>query len=91
MHDELVSRRLESLAMVEETLDAERLSEEQMASWMKVINDLRLVLGTRLDVHEDDDPTKPLDPADPDAPVAALYWFLSYLLEATVEAMSGSL
>ena len=56
---------------------------------MKVINDLRLVLGTTLDVHEDDDPAQQLDDEDPQAPLRAMYWFLSYLLESTIDALSG--
>jgi Domain of unknown function (DUF2017) len=88
MREELVNRRLESLAMVEATVDAERLTEEQLNSWMKVINDLRLVIGTSLDVQEDDDPGQQLDPGDASAPMRAMYWFLSYLLESTIDALS---
>jgi len=91
MREELISRRVESLTLVEETAGADRLTEEQLTAWMKVINDLRLVLGTRLDVREDDDPTEPLDPDDPMTAVRGLYWFLSYLLEAAVDALSGAL
>jgi hypothetical protein len=88
MREELVNRRLESLAMVEATVDADRLSEEQLNAWMKVINDLRLVIGTSLDVQEDDDPAQQLAPDDPLAPMQAMYWFLSYLLEASIAALS---
>jgi hypothetical protein len=89
MRGELVNRRLESLAVVDETIDAERLSEEQLTAWMKVLNDLRLVLGTSLDVKDDDDGSESLAPDDPKAPMMSLYWFLSYLLEATIEALSS--
>lgn len=91
MRDELVNRRLESLAVVEATLDAEQLSEEQLTAWMKVINDLRLVLGTRLDITDDEGPETDLASDDPRSPMVALYWFLSYLLEAAVDALSGGL
>lgn len=91
MRDELIRRRMESIATVEATADAERITEEQMAAWMRVINDLRLVIGTQLDVQEDDDPSQGLDPDDPATPLRELYWFLSYLLEATVDALSGAL
>jgi uncharacterized Fe-S cluster-containing MiaB family protein len=87
MREELVNRRLESLAIVEATVDADRLTEEQLTAWMKVINDLRLVIGTSLDVQEDDDPGQRLDSDDPQAPLRAMYWFLSYLLESTIDAL----
>lgn len=91
MRDELVSRRLEALAVVEATVDAERLDEAQLNAWLRILNDFRLVLGTVLDVREDEDPDARLDPDDPQSPTMALYWFLSYLLENAVEALSGSL
>ena len=87
---DLTGRRLEALDVMEETVDATRLTEEQLASWMGALNDLRLVLGTRLDVSEDDYET-PIDDDDPDAPAWALYGYLGWLLEAVVEAMSSSL
>jgi hypothetical protein len=89
MREELVTRRLESLATVEATVDADRLTQDELTAWMKVLNDIRLVLGTSLDVHEDDDPGQQLDADDPQAPLRGLYWFLSYLLESTIDALSG--
>ena len=88
MKDELLGRRLEALALLEETLDARVLAEEQLLVWMRVINDFRLVLGTMLDVGEDDDPTD-IDTDDPQAPVRAAYWYLGGLLQAILEALDG--
>ena len=51
--DDLTAGRLESLRVLEETADAERLDDEQMDAWLHALNDLRLVLGTRLDVSEE--------------------------------------
>jgi hypothetical protein len=90
MREELIKRRLESLSVVEDTVDATHLTEEQVLMWMRVINDIRLILGTKLDVSEDnEDATASLHPTDPRAPLAALYWFLSFLLESTIEALQG--
>jgi hypothetical protein len=72
--------------VVEETLHVERLEEEQLLGWMGALNDLRLVLGTRLDVSEETDPL--LDPDDPDQPAMAIYAYLGYLLETIVEAVA---
>ena len=87
---DLTSRRLEALDLLESTVDEERLTEEQMAGWMGALNDLRLVLGTRLDVSEDDYGVEVPDD-DPDAQAWAVYGYLGYLLEAVVEARSSAL
>jgi hypothetical protein len=84
--DRLVDRRRAAIADLVATAEAEEVSRQQLESWMTVINDLRLVLGTRLDVSEDDEP---LDPAHPDAPTMELYRLLGYLLEEIVEALNG--
>jgi hypothetical protein len=85
--DSLLSQRLDSLRVLEETVDAERLTEEDLNSWLGALNDLRLVLGTRLDVTEDTY-GEPLDPADPRAPELALFAYLSWLQEQAVAALS---
>ena len=88
MGDELRSRHLAALAVLEETVDADRLTAEQAAGWLAALNDLRLVLGTRLDVSEEmlgDD----VDPEDPDAPALALYGYLSWLQDQVVEALAS--
>ena len=88
MREELVNRRLESLGVVEETIDAELITEEQLMAWLKVINDLRLVIGTRLDVTEDRDLTpETVAPDDPRLPLIVQYWFLLYLLDGTLRAL----
>ena len=85
MHDDLVERKLAAAAVVEETVDQRRVSEDELLSWMGALNDLRLVLGTRLDVTEDPDDA-PADDA-PDAPVYALYSYLGWLQEQVVAAL----
>ena len=84
--DELRERRRAALDTLLATVDATNLDEEQLTAWMGAINDLRLVLGTRLDVSEDMDPVP--DPADPDAPMLVLYGYLGYLLETIVDALA---
>jgi hypothetical protein len=56
---------------------------------MRSFNALRLVLGTRLDVSEDDEPH--IDPEDPDAPAWALYYFLSALVAELVDVLATDL
>jgi hypothetical protein len=49
----LLDGRLQAASTVESTSDAETLTEEQLLQWLAVVNDLRLVLGTRLEVTEE--------------------------------------
>src|SRR3954469_3349921 len=86
VRDSLADRRRASIELVLATIDAQELDEEQLTAWMHAVNDLRLVLGTRLDVSEDTEPEP--EPDDPDGPLLVLYGYLGYLLEAIVEALS---
>ena len=88
MHDDLLEHHRQALTVMEETIDADRLDEEQVVSWLSALNELRLVLGTNLDVSEG---TEPVAPSDPRAPGLALYGYLSWLEEQVVEALADSL
>jgi hypothetical protein len=89
MRDELAQSRAASIQTVREVLDVEDpLTERQLYAFMTVLNSLRLVLGTLLDVDEVDD----LDLIPEDSPAygqAQLYEYLGWLLEWTVSALSG--
>src|SRR3954454_18623705 len=87
MRRELLERHRASLDVVERTVDAEVLSEDELSAWMAALNQLRLVLGTRLDVTEDME--QPADD-DPAARAYALYAYLSFLQDQVVSALSGS-
>jgi hypothetical protein len=86
--EELQSGRLAAVDDIEATVDADVLTADQLTSWMHAINALRLVLGTMLDVSEDDQPFD-YDPDDPDAANMALYGYLGVLLEEIVAAQLG--
>jgi hypothetical protein len=84
--DDLTSQRLSAIGAMEGSIDAERLTEDQLLAWLGVLNDLRLVLGTRLDISEEtteDDFT----PDDPRATTFALYAYLTWLVDAMVRAL----
>jgi hypothetical protein len=87
-HDELLEKRLSSLDLVEHTVTQTTLDEEQIVAWMGAVNDLRLVLGTRLDITEEMDEVG-LD--DPRAAAFAVYHYLTHLLAEIVDALSGTL
>ena len=61
-----------------------------MADWLGTLNNLRLVLGTRLDVTEDMDPSD-ITESDPDASPLALYYYLGWLEAEMVQAMAEGL
>jgi hypothetical protein len=87
VHDELLASRRAALDVLEATATRDRLDEPELLSWMKALNQLRLVLGTRLDVSEDDEPLA--DPADPAAPLHEIYHYLGVLLEAVIDALES--
>jgi hypothetical protein len=90
MREELVASRLAGINTVNEALRAsDPVSEETMISFVQAINGLRLVLGTILDVSEDQDPDD-IDEEDPLAGELHLYNFLSWLLDWAVRALGGS-
>jgi hypothetical protein len=87
---DLVAARLSSLDVMEATIDADRLDDEQLAAWLSAINDLRLVLGTRLEVTEDLYGAD-LPEDDPRTPGLALYFYLGWLEEQVVEALASGI
>jgi Domain of unknown function (DUF2017) len=90
MGDELLEGRRRALQVLAETAEAERLTGEQAQAWLTALNDLRLVLGTRLDVS-DETLLEGLADDDPRAPELALYAYLSWLQEQLVEALAAEL
>ena len=90
MADELLEGRRAALRLVQETAGRERLSAEELDAWLRALNDLRLVLGTRLDVTEEKYVTE-LDPAHPQAYELSVYGYLSWLQEQLVAAAAGEL
>ena len=87
---ELTHGKREALRVLEETADNEQLTQVELERWLGAVEDLRLVLGTQLDVTEEDYGV-PLDPTDDDAHQRALYGWLSWLQEEIVAALSASL
>ena len=84
--DQLLSGRTKALATVRDTLGRDRLDPDEADAWLRAINDLRLVLGTRLDVSEEID-WEGVDLQDPRGRDLAIYGYLSWLQEQLVEAL----
>ena len=85
--DEIVATRIAHVDTVLATVRADRLTEDEVFAWMGAVNDLRLVLGTRLDVSEETDLA--VEPSHPDAAAYGLYAYLGWLLELLVDAAAS--
>jgi uncharacterized protein DUF2017 len=85
--DSLLDGRREALELLAQTADREQLSADEADAWLRALNDLRLVLGTRLDVQEDTFASEP-DLSDPRGHALAVYGYLSWLQEQLVAALS---
>jgi hypothetical protein len=92
MHEDLVASRLDAIGTLDEVLASPGahtpMDEEAVVAFMQAVNALRLVLGTLLDVSEDDDDD--LEDDDPLLGEHHLYSYLSFLLDAAVRALSGA-
>ena len=77
--------KLEGLDTVVRTANATELSEEELLTWMGVVNDLRLVLGTRIDVTEES--TEEDFAAGGPRDAYHVYQFLGWLLQEMLSAL----
>ncbi len=87
MHDELVAARLAGIETIRAAIaDDTLLDDEGTMAFVRSLNQIRLVLGTALDVSEDER----ID-VDDDHPLVAeyhLYHYLSWLLENALECIT---
>ena len=87
----LRSGKADDLAMVRASLPAGGgdvvLDADQASAWLRSTNDLRLALGTRLDISEDTEP--PEDVVDEESQQLAVYYWLTALQGSLVDAMAA--
>jgi hypothetical protein len=95
VHPDLLRQRLDALELVTGALARATpnkewrevvLTPEEVQAWLGVLNDTRLVLGTRLGVTEDE---AGVDPTGPDAAAYNVYSWLTYLQGELVDALLG--
>jgi Domain of unknown function (DUF2017) len=83
--------KADDLATVRATLPPDggtvRLDRDQAAAWLRTSNDLRLALGTRLDVSEDTEP--PEDLGSDEGQQLAVYYWLTGLQGSLVDALAA--
>ena len=84
--DQLLRERLEGIERVEADLGGATLDDEGVAAWMHSLNNMRLILGERLELEGADLQAHDLG----EHPVAPVYEWLGALLEHLVRAaMTG--
>jgi hypothetical protein len=84
---ELLEHHRQSLRTLAATAEATILSDEETQGWLAALNDLRLVLGTVLDVRD----TEPEVMQEPMTNQMAVYHYLSALEGELIEYLSISL
>ena len=87
VHDDLLGTHLDAVDGLIGSAAAGSINDEDLAAWMQVLNGLRLLLGTRLDVSEEDE----FEPEAADAPTRALLAWLGLVLEEAVESAAAGL
>lgn len=96
--DDLRSAKLEQAAMLLDALPVEggevALDEEQAEAWLRALTDVRLTLGLRLGITDDDvdveaelDDAILRDPTSPRVGQLSVYQYLTYLQESLVGAL----
>jgi Domain of unknown function (DUF2017) len=92
MREDLLARRIGAAEALAASAEAKVLeTDEEINTWIGAINDLRLVLGTQLDVSEDSDDLFDLDLAedDPRAAQIEVYSWLGFMLEMLIRAATS--
>jgi hypothetical protein len=88
VRDQLVDGRSKAAATMRDTLRKDTLSPDEADAWLRALNDLRLVLGTRLDVTEDLD-YESIDLNEARGRDLAVYGYLTWLQEQLIEALAA--
>ena len=85
---ELIDARLSAIDTMQATVGAAVLSDDELRAWMTTVNQLRLVLGTRLEISEDDpdELDEPGDPDDPEFQQRLIYHGLTGVLALIIDA-----
>ena len=89
---ELLAVKEGAAAVVLDTCPAQggrvRLTDEQAQVWLSALNDVRLALGTVLDVTED--MPDELPPDDPRAPHLGVYHWLTWVQDSLIHVVSDT-
>ena len=89
---ELKDVKLEALRIVEEQLGADgpvdrTVPDGEIHEWLRLINDMRLAIGVRLEVDEGKMSRDP-DPQDPEGPALSVLHWLGWIQESILKEMA---
>ncbi|MCA1831052.1 MAG: DUF2017 domain-containing protein [Actinobacteria bacterium] len=88
--DDLEQHKLKALDVVSASLGSRRtdvvIEGEDFEAWIQSLTDLRLAIGTRLDVDEEA-MQKEIDPHEPDAQAMSILHWLGWLQEGLLSSM----
>ena len=91
--DDLSTAKLETLRTVRETVGEEGpvdvgLVPDAVEAWLRLLTDLRLAIGVRLNVTEETMETA-VDPDDPNAPAISVLHWLGWVQGSILERIAG--
>jgi hypothetical protein len=78
--------KLRAIDTVERTIEASSLTEEELLSWMGVVNDARLVIGTRIEITEQAT-ERDYPPDHPEHGSFGVYVYLTWLEDRILRAL----
>lgn len=90
--NELRDVKLEALRIVEEQLRGDgpfdrTIPDGEIHEWLRLINDMRLAIGVRLEVDEEK-MSKEFDPRDPEGPALSVLHWLGWMQESILKEMT---
>ena len=92
VYDDLVQYKLEALDAISTSLgDPESditLESEALSMWLATLTDIRLAIGTRLDVDEER-MAADIDPSDPNAQALSVLHWLGWIQEGLLRTSGG--
>ncbi|MEO6988420.1 MAG: DUF2017 family protein [Aquihabitans sp.] len=86
--EELRTSRRAAIDAVRSMLEQTDVDEDDLWAWLQSLNALRLVLGTLLDISDDDDGGRDVHDDDPAAPIWALYDLATVVQYQVIQAIS---
>lgn len=85
--DELRSSRQAAIVAVQRSLGADELSDGDLWAWLQSLNALRLVVGTRLGIDDEEAAEAEVGPDDPAAALWSIYQFSTWVQHEVVRAL----
>ncbi|TAN20330.1 MAG: DUF2017 family protein [Actinomycetota bacterium] len=82
----LMRHHRETLSIFENTLSKSEITEDEALAWLNALNDMRLILGTALDIDED---RAVPDENDPNYEGYVVYDLLTYLQGVLIEEIQS--